>query len=45
MTGTAPSDGGETLISMEELGLAARNHGMPVEVTVQEGAGAEGQGA
>ena len=31
MTDTAPSDRGETLISMEELALAARNHGMPLE--------------
>ena len=31
MTDTAPGDGGETLITMEELALAARNHGMPLE--------------
>ncbi|MFL6104800.1 MAG: molybdopterin-dependent oxidoreductase, partial [Actinomycetes bacterium] len=31
MTGTAPGSGGVSAITMEELALAARNHGMPLE--------------
>jgi DMSO/TMAO reductase YedYZ molybdopterin-dependent catalytic subunit len=31
MTGTAPGSGGVSAVTMEELALAARNHGMPLE--------------